>query len=218
MSRITVVSTAYAAPTEERCRESVRAQSIRVGHMYIDAAKQTPPLTVTQNVRRAVRRLPPSEIVVWLDGDDWLAHERALERVQAEYEDRSVWLTYGSYRCADGRPGHCAPYAPPYDYRRQPWLASHLKTFRAGLFHYLTDVDLLGPDLAPIRNAHDVAIMIPMLEMAGPERVRFIADTLAIYNYANSLEHNGGLGARKAERDAEAWIRGRRPKERLVEL
>ena len=67
-------------------------------------------------------------------------------------------------------------------------------------------------------NAHDQAIMLPLLEMAGPKHIRFVPDILVIYNYANSLEHNGSHDDAREEIAIARWLRAKTPKERLATL
>lgn len=213
---IHVVSTGYLAPTKQRCISSVKEQRGRVDwhHTYIDADRQRPPRTVSENQYRAIRESAPTDIIVLLDGDDWLANTDVLSLVRDIYDDPKVWLTYGSYRCADGRPGHAARYQTE-NYRAAPWLASHLKTFRAALYHRLVLTDFAGPDGDWISGAHDCAAMIPMLEMAGADHSGFVSTVLCVYNTLNSLEHTGGAAAVRRERDAEAFIRSKPRKEPL---
>jgi hypothetical protein len=211
---VIVVSTAYKPPPEAkaRCLESVAMQKgIEARHVYVDATEQTPVRSVSENLRSVIEDLPPHEVVAWVDGDDWLAHDSALAYVERAYQDPDVRLTYGSYECADGRPGLCAPYRTT-DYRKEVWRASHLKTFRAGLFQRIKPEDL------EFTLAVDQSVMLPMLEMAGPEHVRFIPQVLYIYNYVASYEHNATPEQLTAEHDAVVAIRSREPYGRLESL
>ena len=42
-----------------------------------------------------IKELNPedNDVIVLVDGDDWLAHEKVLERVKEEY-DKGAWATY----------------------------------------------------------------------------------------------------------------------------
>lgn len=214
-----VVSTGFNPPPDAKalCLNSVHNQTLRATHVYIDAARQSRPRSVTENLARVIRSCPPLEVVVWLDLDDSLAHPTVLQLLDHIYEDPDVWLTYGSYRFSDGRPGHCAPYETT-DYRREPWKASHLRTFRAGLFQRIRPDDLITQVRGRSQGAPDQAVMLPMLEMAGPEHIRFIPEILAIYNYASSFEHGASPEDMAHERLAAAHIRTKAPYARLEAL
>jgi hypothetical protein len=205
---VTVISTGNAAPTKERCIKSVKAQQrVEVDHKYIEASEQAPPRTRLENVIRACCALPPEEIVAWIDGDDWLASEHALARI-AEDHRRGAWATYGTYIREDGQWGHAAPVVG--DPRKAPWTASHLKTFRAGLVHRLRVRDFMpagqwATDLAP-----DVAIMIPVLEMAA-ERAVFVPELLYVYSYATSWESKASEHEKQLEKTSEAHWRASDP-------
>jgi hypothetical protein len=209
---ITVVSTAFAAPTEHLCRASVRAQlGGPYEHLYVDAATQPVAKTCAQNLYEMISPLPPETIVGWLDGDDFLYRENALLHVQAMH-DAGALLTYGQYMTSDGVAGHCQAYVRN-DYRREPWYASHLKTFRAGLFQLLTPEDL-QLDGEWLSLAVDVAVMIPMMELAQPDRVLFCEEVLCVYHLPSSFEASASPESRAREKMTEARVRAKARKER----
>ncbi len=131
------------------------------------------------------------EIILIVDGDDWLAHDHVLHILNGVYQDPNVWLTYGQFwRFKQNYMGYCKR-VPNYILQNnairtyQPWAFGHLRTFYAGLFKLIKYEDLLFEgSFFPI--ATDVATMLPMLEMAG-EHIRFISDILYIYNDSNHL-------------------------------
>jgi hypothetical protein len=208
-----VLSTGLSAATRHLCEASVRAQICTVPivhHIYIDASEQSPPPSRIQNLLAALDAMSDDQIVVLLDGDDWLARPDALQIV-ANAHAAGAWITHGSYMTADGEPGICAPYLSA-NYRREPWKASHLKTFRASLFHKIRPESFLGPDGKLIEHCTDQVLMFPMLEMAGPSRVKFIKETLYVYNFASSYEKANGNAA---ERATSEWLRAQKPYEVL---
>ena len=218
---IVVVSTAFNPPAKARklCEASVRAQTVKAKHFYVDAGS---PLTSLDceagapclaNLTRMIKAWPPDTIIVWLDGDDWLAHPGVLARVQERY-DVGAEVTYGSYITADGTKGIARPFQHnvfgEVEWRRHQWVFTHLKTFRAGLFQRINVERDLKVNGEWITSACDVAVMFPILEMAGPDRVSFIAETLCVYNFRNSgqvkdPEH------RRNEMAFEAYVRGLEP-------
>lgn len=207
------MSTGFAPPTRHLCEASVRAQ---VGgpyrHLMVDAAEQMPPKSCAHNLYEMIAPIPPETIVVWLDGDDWLFRNDALRIVQ-QIHDGGALITFGQYITSDGAPGHCQAYARN-DYRREPWYASHLKTFRAELFQRLAPEDLqLDGEWLPL--AVDIAVMIPMLEMAGPDRVIFCQDVLAVYHTASSFEASATPEERAREKHVEARVRAKAKKDRI---
>ena len=209
-----VVSTGFAAPSADTCRASVRSQRVAfpVEHRYVEASTQRPARNVITNVLEAVGSVSPSEIVVWLDGDDWLAAPDVLQYV-ADTHEHGAWVTWGSFEFADGRPGFAADLDWSRPVRQQPWVTTHLKTFRAGLLHRMRDEDLHWPDgtAAP----WDMLVMFAAIEMAGPDRCRFCPTVLSIYNFANSYEFRHGPSE---ERRIEGLIRSRAPYTRVAQL
>lgn len=203
---IHVVSTGFRAPTKPQCLESVALQQfVKFQHWYIEAGDQKPPQDVITNLASVIRDLPPRDIVVLLDGDDWLEGPYVLSRVQ-EMHKAGAWVTWGSFDFSDGRPGFAAPLDWSVPVRAHPWVTTHLKTIRAGLFQQLREEDMTWPSGAPV--PWDMVIMFAALEMAGEVRSTFCPKTLCIYNFANSNERKNGPSG---ERAIEQEIRARRP-------
>lgn len=146
----------------------------------------------------------PDEVCIIVDGDDWLMHDRVLERLAAVYADPDVWITYGSHQRWKNKLLHRIGWtkrrgiaeAYPEDvvrersFRSHTFLASHLRTFKQFLYDAISDDDLRDEDGAYYKFAGDVADTIPMLEMAGPDHIRFIEEMLYVYNNSNVLSEH----------------------------
>lgn len=209
---VVVVSTAYRPKYAHRvnCETSVQAQTVAVRHVYIDAAEPGKHGECSLHLHREIGKLDPATIVVWLDGDDWLAHDRAVERVLQQYA-RGAWCTWGQFQHADGAPGWAQPRDVMVPARRQPWFATHLKTFRAGLFQRIHAQDLqtargmIHSDRLQVDSfewltrAVDLAVMYPIVEMAA-ERGHFIPEVLCIYSGENTPPEGVREGWREADR------------------
>lgn len=167
------------------------------------------------NLCGLVRALDLQTIVVWLDLDDALAHPDVLRDVERVHQGYGLWVTYGSYRRSDdGRHVRCLPYERSP--RSEPWQASHLRTFRAGLFRSVRDSDLRGEDGAYFDLAVDQAFMIPMIELAGLGRTLAVPEVRCLYSVETSVEANGDAKTKARERRAVETIRKKAPSEPLV--
>ncbi len=153
------------------------------------------------NIYKAVWLCASNEIVVGLDGDDWFAHHEVLSELNQVYADSSVWLTYGQFI-----------YYPSYqegigceiprdvveknEFRTYTRGTTALRTFYAGLFQQIKKEDLLyNGEFFPM--AWDLAMFIPMLEMAG-HHIAFVPQVSYVYNIGNPInDHkvNEGLQA-----------------------
>jgi glycosyltransferase involved in cell wall biosynthesis len=170
-------------------------------------------------------RCDPDEIVVCLDGDDWLAAPDALSAVAALYDDPGCWLSWGQFETPDGRMGFAQPFASETDFRglRLGARVTHLRTFRAGLLQAIAGQDP-GFDCLKdaagrwLTTATDAAATFPMLELAGFHRVRFNDRILVICNDANPLSHHAQPATRAAQAAAFAEVQGKRPFARLTEV
>jgi glycosyltransferase involved in cell wall biosynthesis len=151
------------------------------------------------------------EIVVVLDGDDWLAHPNVLKRLAQEY-DKGVWTTYGQYQSSsngDIGPSKTIPdeVIEKNSFRRYQWCSSHLRTFYAGLFQKINiqDFKVFGKFLP---MTCDLAMMFPILEMSGKNQA-YIDDILYIYNDDTPL--NDYKVNRDMQINLEKYIRSKVP-------
>lgn len=133
------------------------------------------------------------DVIVVLDGDDWMAHENVLERLYKEYSENDIWMTWGQ---CEKFPRGTPPmkYAQPIPdmvidqklFRDIPFVFWHPCTFKYVLWRHIKDVDLRDIDGQYFRYYKDKATIYPMLEMAG-NRIKFVEETLVIYNLENPL-------------------------------
>ncbi len=170
-----------------------------------------------ENCYEAWKDLPDDEVVVWLDGDDWLAHDRALEVLALAYcSSKEPWLTFGQFMFPDGEVGFARAYEPGMAPRYSDWRATHLKTFRAGLVKKLDPSRLQKPDGSWVSLAIDKAVMWPLLEMAG-ERYTTIPQVLSVYNLSASWWAAQTEASRAVELAEVERLRSLPPEHRLTE-
>lgn len=127
------------------------------------------------------------DVIALLDGDDQLFNDEALEFVNAIYQE-NIWLTYGQYVDSGGVVG-CNDLieCDSSKIRDVSWRTSHLRTFKYHLWKKVEDIDLRDRNNGYYEMAWDLAMLYPMIEMAGNERIRFINKILYIYNTNNPL-------------------------------
>lgn len=147
-------------------------------------------------VIRNNKEIDDEEIIVEIDGDDWLPNSKVLERVAALYEDKNVWIANGSFRYSDGRMGFAAPPRNIDNIRNERFTATHLRTWRAFLWRAI-DENYLKDDTGKYWEvAGDLAFMYPMIEMAGEEHYRFMPEINYVYNEENPInDHKVNMGS-----------------------
>lgn len=152
------------------------------------AVRNTIRVGALENLYNMIHSCEDDEIIITLDGDDWLADNEVLNKLNKEYHG-DVWMTYGQYKCHPNGGGHCKQI-PDFviksnNFRQHAWLSSHLRTFYAWLFKKIKKEDLMY-DGKFAQSAWDMWIMYPLLEMSGT-RSKFISDILYIYNLENPI-------------------------------
>lgn len=152
--------------------------------------KNTKRVGAMENIYNMSHSCNDSEILIHLDGDDWLPHSNVLDRLNEEYNKPNVWMTYGQYQsypdnrigCAKKIPDHILSSGSVRDY---DWCASHMRTYYAWLFKLVKKEDFMVNGKF-IEMTSDLGTMFPMLEMSR-ENASFIPDIMYIYNYSNPI-------------------------------
>ena len=195
---------------------------------YLEKSQQKERVTLIKNSERkgplacmcqAIFSCDKDEIVVDLDGNDWLAHEKVLSKLNIIYTDPEVWMTYGQFIYFPSFKKGIASKVPSEIIDRNAFRSygggiTHLKTFYAGLFQEIKKEDFLYEGTF-IQKAHDLVYSIPISEMAG-SHIRFIPDALYIYNY--SYPFNKNKDSTPLEGEMDRYIRRKEKYEPLRHL
>lgn len=216
-----IVPSFNALPWLTTCLDSIAAQTYRQYHVTVlDDASTTPgeaefvraycekqlwtSILQTENMRcphnlRSMlgRGLGWAEdVVLVVDGDDWLAHDQVLAHLAEVYADPDVWLTWGSYTRWPNpafMPNPAGPYPDEVTAARSfrafdlycPF--NHPLAFRRFLFDAIPDAELQDEHGQWFTAGYDIAIMMPMMEMSAPDHCRFLPEVSYVYNEGNDI-------------------------------
>ena len=167
------------------------ASKICANYQNFDIFKNSRRLGALNNISKLLGlsvKDPSKTIDILIDGDDYLYSGDALSMIYEKYLKTNCLITYGSHLSSKGIQGKKYPWLIRNFnlYRKYFWYASHLKTFRHDLWLSINSNDLLDKNGQYLAVASDLAIMFPMLEMAG-NRQEFIPDLLYVYNDQNPI-------------------------------
>lgn len=149
-------------------------------------------LGALENIYNAIQLCDPNDIIVLIDGDDWLPNPHVLSDINAIYSTKEVWFTHGKLiEYPYGHSSWCIPItaeAIENNTYRKYRCPSHLRTFYVWLFNEIKKEDLMyNGKFFPM--TWDMAIMFPIAEMAA-ERHHFFEEVNYVYNMANSINDN----------------------------
>lgn len=149
-------------------------------------------LGVVGNQATLIRSVPmqPTDVIVFLDGDDRFAHDDVIGRLREVYSNPAIDLSYGNYEPDPPHPG-CPPVKPippevcakPGGYRR--WVRAngtcwnHLRTMRRRIFDAIPE-SYMKIDGQWLDGGADFALMTPGLELAGGRHHMF-DEVLVLY-------------------------------------
>lgn len=142
------------------------------------------------NYDQVIRNNPnidDSEVVVEVDGDDWLPDPFTLGRIAEVYSNPNIWIANGSFKYHDGRPGFSSRQQNLDNLRNVRFTASHIRTWRAFLWRNIKEEDLKDESGVYWRVTGDLSFMYPMLEMSGEEHYTFMNEINYVYNESNPI-------------------------------
>ena len=177
----------------------------------------------TYNYLKAKGLVNPEDIIVEVDGDDWLLHPFVFQALNQIYQNKNIWMSYGQYiEYPSGKVG--GHYYMDIDdnidktntYRNSAFPYSHLKSYKAHLLDKVEEKDLIDPLTGKMfTQASDFALCMPMVEMAGKSRIYRVPDPIYVYNSSDEELHSESKLFLKEQKEAEARIRLLTPKERI---
>lgn len=138
-------------------------------------------------VIRNNKDIDDNEIIVEVDGDDWLPNSKVLSKLNEIYKDPNVWITNGSFIYTNGQKGFSSRQKIDENLRTYRMTCSHLRTWRAFLWRKINEEDLKDETGQYWHVTGDLAFMFPMLEMSGDEHYVFVEDTMYVYNEQNPM-------------------------------
>ncbi|GAA4182797.1 glycosyltransferase family A protein [Sphingobacterium ginsenosidimutans] len=155
-----------------------------------------------------------SSIITIVDGDDILLHNFVLQTINWYYSFYRCKLTYGSYISLSNGQLHSSSYSKDdfNNIRNARWNASHLKTFQYDLFHTLQrtpnfDMNFKNDKGYFLKAPYDMALMFPLLELAGHIHSKHIEYPLYGYRIHSNNDH---IMNRKEQEDGERILREKR--------
>jgi FkbM family methyltransferase len=142
------------------------------------------------------RYTEPGDIVMLLDGDDWLMNNNSLFHYYNDLYDRGYEFTYGSiWSVADNIPLVAQEY--PESVRESKTYRSHLfnwkipythlRTCRAEHFAQLDHNCFKTPDGEWMRSGHDNPLFYELIERVAPEKIYCNPEIVCYYNDINPL-------------------------------
>ena len=147
----------------------------------------------TGNFDRNIRNnkdIEDDELLVEVDGDDFLPDVHTLDRINNVYSNSDVWIANGSFMYTNGSHGFSQPQTDFDNLRSSRFTASHIRTWRAFLWRSIKEEDLRDENGDYWQWSGDLCFMFPMLEMAGPEHYKFMKDINYIYNEDNNINEH----------------------------
>ena len=140
----------------------------------------------------------PEDIIIHLDGDDWLYDETVLHKLNDFYNKKNCWMTYGGFVVWNGENQQSElpyPQSTLYSdfvhnyklYRQDVWRASHLRTYKAFLYQSINLDDLKSlEDGKYYWHASDLAFQYAYMEMCPKEKIQLIDFFSHVYNHSKS--------------------------------
>ncbi len=201
-----IVDDASTDKTPEIIQEYLpKLEGIGIETLHIRNQKNVDGLVNFVMVHREILKDSPETIIAQLDGDDWLYDENSLSTFfSGEYWGPDVGFVWSQHINHTGKLGCSKPLPSDVKSFQDPasslvkfsntWIFSHLHGWRVGVFNHVPDSKLMFRT-EYFRFPVDRVMIIPMLELLGVNRIRFIPKVLYVYyaNHPNSSAKRLGI-------------------------
>jgi glycosyltransferase involved in cell wall biosynthesis len=134
-----------------------------------------------RNLNELITQFDDEDIVIEIDGDDFLSSSDVVSNIRNIYSGGKVWLTNGSFIYSNGEIG-ASSQSNPETVRKDVFTFSHLRTWKVFLWKAIPDSYLRDDDGSYFKSAADVAYTFSLLELAGNENYMFIPKVCYVYN------------------------------------
>jgi hypothetical protein len=158
-------------------------------------------LTALGNEHNLIMSIPspsPDDILIILDGDDKLLHRDVLSYLNDFYNKHNPLVVYGQYIRSNGLLGFAKAFKDANEYNNvrniDGYFLSHIRTWKYKVYQELIKQD---PELTAYKDSNgeiyktaaDVAIMYPLVEIAGYNNVKFNPGPLYWYRLHPANDH-----------------------------
>lgn len=146
-------------------------------HLIINSEKKFK----LKNMNDLIKTFDDEDIIIELDGDDFLLGDNVIGDIRTIYNTENIWLTNGSFMYSNGSPGFSSK-GNPQTIRQDTFMFSHLRTWKSFLWKSIPEDYFKDSDGNYFKAASDVAYSFSLLELAGNKHYRFIDKILYVYN------------------------------------
>jgi len=160
---------------------------------FVLVEKSENKLYQTGNFDTVIRNNPhikDNEVLIEVDGDDYLPDMDVFSRINEVYKNEDVWIANGSFKYSSGQPGFSQKQTGFDNLRNSRFTASHIRTWRAFLWRSIKEEDLRDDNGDYWQWSGDLCFMYPMLEMSGEEHYRFMGEINYVYNGENPINEH----------------------------
>ena len=164
-----------------------------------------------RNTLDAVNFIDNDEIVCRLDGGDWLVDIDALAILDEIYKEANPNVLWTKHRWAFTPKNISGPLDKSVSIYKQPWVSSHLKTFRKSAINNINIQNFKDDKGDWIMIACDQAVFLPMIHQTMTENKSCIFLPITMYHYdINTNDPNLFKNDRsKKQKYSAEWIRAR---------
>ena len=158
--------------------------------------KNTTRVGAVCNQVTALRSLSDEDIVMLLDGDDWLVNNNDIFQFYNSLYDGTAEFTYGScWSIVDNIPLIAQNYPDAvkkqrkYREHRFNWNIpyTHLRTFKKFLINNVDDSEFKDEDGNWFKAGGDGSLFYSLIERADPDKIKVVHDIVYNYNDASPL-------------------------------
>lgn len=164
-----------------------------------------------RNTLDAVNFINNDEVVCRLDGGDWLVDIDALAILDQIYRDGNPSVLWTKHRWSFTPKNISGPLDKNVSVYKQPWVSSHLKTFRKSAINNISVQNFKDDKDNWIMIACDQAVFLPIIHKAMTENKHCIFLPIVMYHYDIDIDNPNLFESNRSKKQkySAEWIRAR---------
>lgn len=171
-----------------------------------------------KNMDELISSFDDEDIIIELDGDDYLYSNDTVKDIRGIYSNQEVWLTNGSFMYTNGIVGFSSK-CNPNTVRKDIFKFSHMRTWKVFLWKAIPKEYFLDDNGDYFVSAPDVAYTFALLELAGIENYKFLPKIYYVYNSESPYnEHKPNSASGNGIKDQNRCANISRNREKLKKL
>jgi glycosyltransferase involved in cell wall biosynthesis len=160
------------------CNKYTKKYPNKFKYVKLDSKNNGPAYSKWHGIQEIKKMCNPNDMMIIIDGDDYLINNNALSIINKKYIDTNCWGTFGSYK---GKFDNMKNKVNMKKYSRNNWFYMPPRTCKCFILNMFIINDFKYKNKEWLKKATDVAFFCNIIEWSGIKNIQYINNILYQY-------------------------------------